>query len=67
MHALRLALSVVSNKGWVYLGHFFGNQAKGGRPGSINLFLVAVTDGFELIKCFAGVLHRFDVFFVASR
>ena len=66
VHALGLAVSIARHESGVDLGHFFGNQAIGGRLAWIDLFLVPIGDWCEPIERFAGFVHRFDVLLVTS-
>ncbi len=51
----------------IHRGNVLGDKAKIRRARGINLLFVAEADRFKREKCFAGLIHRFDVVLVASR
>src|SRR4029077_13949361 len=51
----------------IHRGNVLGDKAKIRRARGINFLFVAEADRFKREKCFAGLIHRFDVVLVASR
>ena len=67
MHALWLASRIADYQIGIRLSYLLGNQAKGWRLRSVDLFFVAECDWLELVNYFARLVHRPYIFLIAAR